>query len=231
MGNIRQALLDMKNDVYNFVDKWNTFGLLVITVVLSWAILEQNFTTNLVLVVFTAAYTFVTFNQMRETRWSRKHPGTLTLRPDFEWDDDRDTDIFGLRNFGTGPAINLRGCAIIRDGNGKDASRVWEEDGDHVLRFPKKDNHLSLKEGELLPLTEGSHYIGNHFNNLWNEDGDLKRKYEGKQMELYYTFESNTGEPYPRDWSKPTEIGMEEVIEMADAPRTVRLSEIVDKCR
>lgn len=231
---VKEAYQDMLRDIDNFVDKWNLVGLLPITAVVlwtGWRIWNQEFNVTLALVTFTATYTFVTFNQMREMRWSRKYPGTLTIRPGFKWDSERNTYIFGLRNFGTGPAINLRGCAIIRDENEKDASQIWKDDNEkRILRFSEKDRHLNLQEGKTLPLTTSSPLIDDYFEELWTETGEIKDEYKGKQIEFYYTFESNTGEQYPRDWNKPADMDLSTVIKKSDSPRTVEIEEIKDKC-
>lgn len=234
MVDIKRSFQEMKGDVYRFVDNWNLIGLLILLgipfLVAIWAIWNNDFTTNLALVIFTAIYTFVTFNQMREARQNRGHHNSLTIRPDFEWNDNDNIHVFGLRNFGTGPAINLRGCAIVREKNAKDANQVLKEERNYVIQFSEKDHHLSLEEGELLPLTVESHLVKDYLNDLWDKNGELRGKYEGKQIEFYYTFESNDGEQYPRNWSKPGEMDLETVIETTDSPRIVKLEEIEDKC-
>ncbi|MFB6082059.1 MAG: hypothetical protein ABEJ67_04475 [Halanaeroarchaeum sp.] len=227
---IRNGFREMWDELWNFMDKWNILGLTAIIAIIS-VIWEQEITTQVLLVTFTAAYVFTSFNQMRETRLNRIHPDTLTVRPDFEWKDDDGEFVFGMRNFGTGPAINLRGCAVIREEEGKEASQVWQEgDERYILKFSDKSRHLSLQEDELLPLTAESPLINRNFDILFTDDGELKDSYRGKQVEFYYTFESNNGEQYPRGWGNPSDMELVEVIKKSNSPRTVALSEIEDKC-
>lgn len=207
------TLASLYQDIRNFFDLWNILGAILISILVAFFYV-QGFNSRNILVAVTAVYAFITFNQMRESRWSRKHPGALTVRPHFRWDEEKGKHIFGLKNFSSSPALNLRLYAILRD----EAGRI------ETLQVSSKDKHLHLEKGSFLSLMRDS------FEYLSDAEADIYKGDQEKHIELYYTFESNSGREYPLSWNNPTEMEWEKVIEKAESPREVKLSEIQDKC-
>lgn len=209
----------MYGDAKRFFDSWNFLGGVGVIVIgiISFAI--GGFTPQSVLVSVTALYAYIAFNQMRETRWNRQPENILAVRPHFCRTGNTDSYDFGLKNFGDSPALNLRVKAILRNGS----------DNEGTLTVSAKDRHLHLDENEFLSLTAGVSEQQS-FGDLTNADDSIFENYEQKSIELYYTFESNSGVQYPRDWNAPGEMEMNEVIEKSESPRTVELAEIHEKC-
>lgn len=209
----------MYDDAVRFFDSWNIVGGVGVVAIGTVSFIIGGFTPQSVLVAVTALYAYIAFNQMRETRWNRQPASLLAVRPHFRRDSDTGICDFGLKNFGDSPALNLRLKAILRSGT----------DIVDTLTVSTKDRHLHLEEDQFLSLiTEASERQS--FDDLSDAEGPIFEDCEQKSIELYYTFESNDGVQYPRNWNTPTEMEMDEVVEKAESPRTVELAEIHDKC-
>ncbi|WP_332899619.1 hypothetical protein [Haladaptatus sp. CMSO5] len=218
MVEIQSLRGSMKGDVVRFFDSWNILGGIGVLLIgaISWVV--GGFSTESVLVTVTGLYAFIAFNQMRESRLNQP-ASRLAVRPHFRQIDDSPTYDFGLKNFGDSPALNLRLKAILREGN----------DSVDTLMVSREDWHFHLEENQFIslitkPLDQDS------FGDLTDADNPVFDNYEQKSIELYYTFESNNGIQYPRDWNKPMEMEIDEVVEKSNKPRTVKLAEIRKKC-
>lgn len=209
----------MYGDAKRFFDSWNIVGGVGVVVIGIVAFAIGGFTPQSVLVAVTALYAYIAFNQMRETRWNRQPESILTVRPHFRRDGDAETYDFGLMNFGDSPALNLRLKAILRNGT----------DNVGTLTVSARDRHLHLEEDQFLSLiAETSEQQS--FGDLTDADDPVFENYEQKSIELYYTFESNSGVQYPRGWNAPAEMEMDEVVKKSESSRTVELAEIHEKC-
>ena len=212
-------LRSMWTDVDNFFDNWNALGggfvLLVSVVGFYWL----GFTSEMLLVSITALYAFVSFNQMRETRWNRRPSSLLAVRPHFQSSEKGEGVEFGLKNFGDSPALNLRLCAILRKNRGE-VDRVT---------ISNSDWHLHLDEGGFLSLSNPP-WSNNRLGNFADSEDPVYNECTKKSIELYYTFESNQGVQYPRSWSEPMNWSWKEVVDETDNPRAIKLEEIRKKC-
>ncbi|WP_226479180.1 hypothetical protein [Natrinema amylolyticum] len=219
-----------------FTDVWDVGFILLGLAIISAMFITPVVTAQRVLVIVTMGYSFLVFNQMKQERFTNEYPGTLSVRPHFGLDDDRNDFRFGMKNFGNGPAINLRGCVIAREENGEDALDIWRDNkSEFIWTFSSRDHHLSLLEGELLPLTTTAENFPENqidlINDIWNSDGEIKEIYDGKQLEFHYTFESNRGIEYPQDWYQPSKMDMETVISKSSDPRIVEFEEMDNRCK
>lgn len=209
----------VSDDIIRFFDTWNILGAAGVILIGVVTFTLGGFTPQSVLVAVTGLYAYIAFNQMRESRWNRRPPNSLAVRPHFPRESDKDACDFGLQNFGESPALNLRLKAILREGN----------DIVDTLTVSAKNRHLHLEEDGFHSLiTEAVE--DQSFGNLANPEDPIFENYQQKSIELYYTFESNDGVQYPRAWHKPTKMEMDEVVEKSESPRTVELAEIREKC-
>lgn len=209
----------MADDIVWFFDRWNILGAIVIGIIIIASLASGGFNPQNALVLITAMYAFVTFNQMRESKFNPRPARPLAVRPYFRERDDRNGCDFGLKNFGEGPALNLRLKAVLLEGGKKVDS----------VTVSAKDRHFHLDEGGFLSLNEGTR---NHqsLGDLNDAEDAIFENHEQKSIELYYTFESNDGTQYPLNWNSPAEMTMAEVENKSESPRTVELTEILEKC-
>ena len=209
----------MYNDAIRFFDSWNLIGGIGVLLVGAISFWFGGFTPQSVLGAVTGLYAFIAFNQMRESRLNRRPASRLAVRPHFVRDGDLETYDFGLKNFGDSPALNLRIKAVLREGN----------DSIATLMISAKDRHLHLEEKQFISLVvEASKHKS--FGDLTDAGDSIYENCDNKYIEFYYTFESNDGIQYPRDWNNPIPMEMDEVIKNAESPRTVELTEIREKC-
>lgn len=209
----------MYDDAIGFFDTWNIVGGAGVIIIGISSFIVGGFTPQSVLVAVTAFYAYIAFNQMRETRWNRQPESLLAVRPHFRQDNKTDTGDFGLKNFGDSPALNFRLKAILREGDEKV----------DTLTVSAKDRHLHLEEDQFLSLiTEASE--DQSFGDLTDSEDAVFENCEKKSIELYYTFESNSGVQYPRNWDTPAEMEIDDVVEKSENPRDIKLIEIYEKC-
>lgn len=219
MADSMSRLRSMYEDVAWFFDDWNVIVAVIFGLIGVGTFVVGGFTPQSVLVFVTAVYAFLTFNQMRESKLNPRLATPFAVRPHFRQSDCTDDYDFGLKNFGSGPALNLRLKAVLLEG----------DDTIDTLTISAKDRHLHLEENCFLSLiTEIPEEQS--FGDLTDVEDSVFANYEQKSIELYYTFEANDGTQYPLGWSKPTDMDMDKVVDLAKSPRTVELAEIREKC-
>lgn len=219
MVNFQKLAFSMYDDVDRFFDAWNTIGAICVSAIALILLLLRGPTTQSVLVIVTTIYAFITFNQMREARWNRRPASSLAVWPSFIFNSDTGEYDLGLQNFGDSPALGLRLRAKLKEG---DATI-------DTLDISGKDQHLHLEQGEFVSLTSGTPGFGS-WQELADPDDDIYENAEQKYIEFYYTFEATNGVQYPRGMQRPQQMDIDEVVKIADNPRTVRLTEILQKC-
>ena len=203
---------EMRSDTWSFFDWWNLAGLaaLIGLIVIqltdyTWP-LQTDIGTQDGILILTGAYAFTAFNQMRESRWSRKQGEGMALRPHFV-----DESELGLYNFGEGAALDIRLQIILRGGEDiQELDMVSEEDSVHL---PENDYFT-------IPL--------DRFKGLNDPESDLHED-PNAILEFYYTWESTTGRQYPSGMEEPNEVSMNEFADTYDSPRKVRVSEIRER--
>lgn len=218
MVDIRRLVFSMYDDAVRFFDAWNTIGVLVVAIA-GVLLLSRGATTQSVLVIVTAIYAFISFNQMREARQNRRAASSLAVRPSFIFNSDTGEYDLGLQNFGDGPALGLRLRAKLKEGD----TTI------DTLDISGKDQHLHLEQGEFVSLIS-RHPGYESWQGLADADNDIYENADQRYIEFYYTFEATDGVQYPRDMQRPQQMELDEVVKMADSPRTVRLTETLRKC-
>jgi len=206
---------EMRSDTWSFFDWWNLAGLAALLILIliqltdyTWP-LQADIGTQDGILILTGAYAFTAFNQMRESRWSRKQGEGMALRPHFV--DETDGSVLSLYNFGEGAALDLR-LKIILSGSEYDEKLdvVSEEDSIHL---PEND-YITIP----LDCLDG----------LNDPESDL-REDSNAVLEFYYTWESTTGRQYPSGMEEPNEVSMNMMADTFDSPREVKVSEIRDR--
>lgn len=194
---------EFKTGISDFFDFWNTVFVLLSGLLLVGIFIFQIRVSTAV-AVFTAIYALITFNQMRTG--GPVNSRTPSIRRDYRIDEDSGVYDFGLRNFGPGPALYLRVYARIVP-NGPD------------LLIPESELPLHLEQGEFLSL------LRRDFLELQNSVSDLYDRPDAKEIELYYTWESN-GIQCPPGLDSPREMDKNELVDAARKPRTAKLKDL-----
>jgi len=210
-----RSLPEMRSDTRNFFDWWNFLGLTALIVLIGFQItdsilpLQFSIGTQDGVLILTGAYAFTAFNQMRETRWTRRQGDGMALRPHFI--DEVDGSGLVLYNFGEGAALDLRLRIILRSNGGVENFDVISE-----------NDSVHLPEGDFFTIPEGCLGALNDPDSEVYEDPNAT-------LEFYYTWESTTGRQYPSDMEEPKEVPMDEIADTYDSPRAVRATEIRDR--
>lgn len=202
---------EFRGGLVNFFDFWNTVFVLVSVAVLAGIFVIQLSTSTteqsylpIAVAVFTAVYALISFNDMRTE--GPANTRTPSVRRDYRADEDSKVYDFGLRNFGPGPALYLRVYArIIPDGAD--------------LLIPESESPLHLEEGEFMSL------LRRDFAELQNLESDIYDRPDAKEVELYYTWETN-GVQCPPGLDSPREMDKDELVEAAEDPRTEKLEDL-----
>lgn len=167
--------------------------------------------TTMAVAIFTALYTFVASNQMRQE--TRTH--TANVRRDYKTAPETGTPLFGLRNFGPGPALYLRVYATV-------VEKIDEEDDEEEVVEKKvileeDDPPMNLEEGEFLPVLDDAFPT-------------LDPEYDDREMRLYYSFVSRNGTETPEHQSEPRSKSHEELAKDSSNPRSIKLGKLRENC-
>lgn len=202
-------------DTRRFFDLWNLIGLAVLIVLIGSQIFESiwplqfGVSTQDGILILTGAYSFTAFNQMRETRWTRRQGEGMALRPHFV--DELDGAGLTLFNFGEGAALDVRLQIVLRSSDGIGHFEVISD-----------DDLVHLSEGDFLTISQDC------LDKLNDPDSNVYTDPDAT-LEFYYTWEATTGRQYPSDVGEPKELPMDEIVDAYDSPRTVRLSEVRER--
>lgn len=209
---IKKWRQELKEGVLDFFDLWNTIFVLssffVVGLIFLHHILTSTVDTipiSITVAIFTAIYALIAFNQMRTG--GPANTGKTTIRQDYRIDEDSEVFDFGLRNFGTSSALNLRIYARVTP-NGPD------------LVIPESEYPLHLKEGEFTSL------LRRDFAELSVIGSELYDRPDAKEIELYYTWESESGVQCPESLNSPREMEISELVDAAEDPRTEQLEDL-----
>ena len=200
-------------DLESFFDRWNTIGfltilgLILVFTVASWFPSLPTLDTGMGLLILTGVYAFTSFNQMRETRWSRKGETGMAIRPHFI--DSEEGKELVLYNFGEGPALGLRLRVVL-----------VSEDGDRCFDLIGSNRTVHLNEGKHFSI------FCDELGNLADSSSVIYEDASDKQLRFYYTWETRNGRQYPTGMDEPLNMSMDEIVREANEARTVGLSEI-----
>lgn len=206
----------MRADAESFFDWWNILGfstvlvLLLVFLVASLSPFVPSLDTGIGLLILTGVYAFTSFNQMRETRWSRKEETGMAVRPHFI-DSEGEQELV-LYNFGDGAALDLRLRVVLAS-----------EDGNRCFDLIDSNRTVHLNEGDYYSI------FCEELRDLANSGSGIYEDASDKQLRFYYTWETRNGRQYPTGVDKPQDMPMDEIVCEADGARTVSLSEIQSK--
>lgn len=155
---------------------------------------------------FTALYVFFAFKTMRHN--NAANSANETVRRDYN--EEKESD-FGLRNFGPGPALYLRVHATVEP-NGPE----------HTIE--EADPPLHLTEGEFISV------LKDDLAELCEENSSIYQEQNCSRLELYYTWESSTGNQCPPGLNGPREMTIDELKDAADDPRYEELENLRENC-
>lgn len=210
MNAMRQSLNGMVEDAYRFFDGWNKLAGILIIIVIAYTFTPGAesripISTTEALLLVTTVYAFAAFNQMRETRLNRKQTAGMSMRPTFS------NDSLKLKNFGIGPAHDIRLRVILRD----DETKYREVD------LIKESDTIHLEEGENFDI------LTTELSDLADSESQVYEDIEEKVLEFYYTWTGRSGKHYPAEGE--ANDPMIEVVNSHPEPRCVTLRELHKK--
>ena len=205
----------MWTDVERFFDWWNLLGVILLLILFGtlltgsiW-IPQTSIGPEAGILILTGVYAFTAFNQMRESRWTRRQGEGMALRPHFTTTPDG-TELV-LQNFGEGSALDLRLRAVLKS-----------QDGKQQYDLVSEDDTVHLQQGEYCLV------FRDELASLNDIDSKLYSAPDAK-LEFYYTWEATNGRQYPSDIDQPTSKPMDTIVDITDTPRTVKLSEVHER--
>lgn len=219
IGKRRRIFTKTLRDIWEFLDGPDWVFISIAIPFLGYVLLKGFWSwPQMAVAVFTALYAFIASNQMRQE--SRTH--TANVRRDYKYDSETDSYIFGLRNFGPGPALYLRVYATVVEETEKD------EEETVVAQKPfleEDDPPMNLEEGEFLPLVDDG------FLRVADDDfPPLEPQNDGLEMRLYYSFVSRNGVETPEQQHKPREKSHRVLKNDSPEPRSIDLSNLREHC-
>lgn len=211
MSKIEDRILELRG----FFDQWDAVILLILAIIIGLFFLPSTvsiggFSLSLPqysfspIVALTALSVFFGSKIVRNGGSSNSE--IQTVRRYF------DSGDFGLKNYGPGPALDLRVHATIEP-----------EGPEHTIE--QSDELLHLEEGEFLSVLKGD------LAELRNPDSELFEREDATRIELYYTWESPSGRQRPTSLTNPREMTVDELVREAKDPRSEELDILQKKLR
>lgn len=191
-------------------DRWDYFfglGLLTILILTFLQPISDTFAVG----VITAGTVFLAQYRLR-------HPDKEDIpivRPAFQTSDDTESDEFGLKNYGPGPALYLQVRVVIL-GIGR-------------VELEPLDRPIHLEEDEFLKFTQNSFLDGPDLLDL------VEKACKDDQVEFYYSYVSQSGirEPLPFNNrpSRDDEVILSKLEAESDEPRRMDIKRVRQHCK
>lgn len=142
-------------------------------------------------------------------------PTLPPVRPDFDGTEDEKLLDFGLKNFGSEPALYIQVVAEI--------------DGEDVVKLRPRQRPVHLDEDEFLGLVHDD-----RLPERIEDNNDFKGILDKAEVELYYSFVSTGGARAPQDMNLDDfgddECVFEEITGEDQDPRTMEIRRIKEYC-